>query len=187
MAFNIKIDLENRYQLKTIGSDLSSGNFTTILKDGTPVELGVRIDGEHPLLPDAINLAFGPLDKNGDINDSIKLHHSDHSKTFSTIVFAGMKYLKENPGLSLWIDGSDLARAYMYYRCVKKNFDYLTQHFEIYGVNYYIRILKKMQDDDTASIFDVKDVIASSQTISSTEQIRHEKLYNCIIFKLRNK
>jgi len=43
-----------------------------------------------------------------------------------------------------------------------------------------------MKDDDTLSIFDVKDVMASCQAISSTEQIRHEKLYNCIIFKLRS-
>lgn len=187
MAFNVKIDLENCYQIEKVSNDLSSGVFTTILKDGTPVELGIRIGGEYSLLSDVVNLAFGPLEKDGDINDSIKLHHRDHSKTFSTIVFAGMRYLKENPAMSLGIDGSNQARAYMYYRCMQNNFDYLTQHFEIYGVNYYIRILRNIGSDDVAPQLDAQNIIAVRHAISSTEHIPHEKLYNCIIFRLRNK
>jgi hypothetical protein len=187
MALNVKIDFENRYQVETIDSDLSSSLFTSILKDGTSVDLVIQICGNHPFLPDVLNLAFGPLDEDGEINDNIKLHHTDHSKAFSTIVFAGMNYLQANPSKSLGIDGSDNARAYMYYRCMQNNFDYLTQYFEIYGVNYYVRILRHIKDADLASLIDSQNIIALPQPISPTEQIPHEKLYNYIIFRLRNK
>jgi len=98
-----------------------------------------------------------------------------------------MRYLKKNPGISLGIDESDQARAYMYYRCLQNNFDYLTQYFEIYGVNYYIRILRKIRNDDVAFPLDVQDIIAVRQVIDPSEWIPHEKLYNCIIFRLRTK
>lgn len=186
MALNVKIDLENCYQIETVSNDLTSGVFTSILKDGTPISLAVQICEEHPLLPNVFNLAFGPLNKEGDINDNIKLHHRDHSKAFSTIVSAAMRFLKENPAKSLGIDGSNHARAYLYYRCMKKNFDYLTQHFEIHGVNYYVRMLRKVKDDDFIS-FDIQNMVALPQAISPTEQLPHEKLYNYIVFKLRNK
>jgi hypothetical protein len=171
MAFNIKIDLDNCYQIEKVSNDLSSCVFTTILKDGSPANLAVQVCGEHALLPNVLNLAFGPLNEDGDINDSIKLHHRDHSKAFSTIVSAGMRYLKENSAK---------------YLGVQNNFDYLTQHFEIYGVNYYARILRKIRDDDFES-FDMQNMIAFPQAISPTEQIPHEKLYNYIIFRMRNK
>ncbi|HEY1202250.1 MAG TPA: hypothetical protein VGE79_14770 [Niastella sp.] len=186
MAFNIKIDLENCYQIEKVSNDLSSCVFTTILKDGSPANLAVQVCGEHDLLPNVLNLAFGPLNEDGSINDSIKLHHRDHSKAFSTIVSAGMRYLKENAAKYLGFDGSNHARAYLYYRCVQNNFDYLTQHFEIYGVNYYARMLRKIRDDDFES-FDMQNMIAFPQAISPTEQIPHEKLYNYIIFRMRNK
>lgn len=186
MGLNVKIDLENCYKIEKVSNDLSSSVFTTILKDGTPANLAVQICGEHFLLPNVLNLAFGPADEDGDINDRIKLHHRDLSKAFSTIVSAGMRYLKENPAKYLGFDGSNHTRAYLYYRCVQNNFDYLTQHFEIYGVNYYARMLRKIRDDDFAS-FDMQNMIAFPQAISPREQIPHEKLYNYIIFRMRKK
>jgi len=187
MALNVKIDLENCYPLKTIGGDLSSGIFTTILKDGSPVDLAVQIEGEHPLLPNVINLAFGPLNEECEINDKIKLPHGDHAKVFSTIIFAGMTYLRENPTKFLGIDGSNNARAYMYYRCIQNNFDYLTKHFEIYGVNYYVRMLRKMRDEDLGFPINSQNIISVLQPIQLADHIPHGELYNCFIFKLRGK
>lgn len=187
MALNVKIDFENRYQLEKINGDLSSGVFTTILKDGTPVDLDIQISGVHPLLPDVINLAFGPLNEQGEINDKVKLPHADHSKVFSTIIFAGMMYLRENPAKFLGINGSNNARAYMYYRCIQNNFDYLTQHFEIYGVNYYVRMLRKIREEDLVFPIDNQNIIGVFQPIQFMEHIPHEELYNYFIFKLRGK
>lgn len=115
------------------------------------------------------------MNDQGEINDKAKLHHADHSKAFSTIIFAGMTYLQENPTKFLGIDGSNNARAYMYYRCIQNNFDYLTQHFKIYGVNYFVRILRKAKDEDLVSPIDSQDVIAVPQLIQAKEHIPHEK------------
>ena len=88
------------------------------------------------------NLSFGPIDKKLHIDTRQKLSHKDHSKVFSTVLFAGLSYLNENKGKFLGFDGSNTARVYMYYRCILNNFEYLNAVFDIYGVNFYSRIFR---------------------------------------------
>ena len=82
------------------------------------------------------------------------------------------------------IDGSNNARAYLYYRCIQNNFDYLTKYLNIYGVNYYLRILRKLKDEDEYPPLDEDDILAMPQPIHKNVFVRHEKLHNYFIFNL---
>lgn len=185
MALNIKIDLDDRYPVKTLYHSSLLTTFDTVLKNGDIVPIGITISDEpHPLIPNVYNLAFGPLGLNNQIDDKIKLCHQNHSKLFSTIVFSGISFLKNNTGKFLGIDGSNNARAYLYYRCIQNNYEYLSQHLNIYGINYYIRILRELKDNDRSIPFDKGDIIAIPQSIKKHALVRHEKLYNYFIFNL---
>lgn len=184
MALNIKIDFENIYNSFTKDEDLRSSTFESDLIDGSKVTLVVQISSkDHPLMPNVFNLAFGPLNDSKQIDDQIKLTHVDHSKVFSTIIFEAFSFLSQNPDKYLGIDGSNNARAYMYYRCIQNNFVYLSDYFEIYGVNYYVRLLRR-KEDNTYS-FDPEDLVAIPKQIQHGESINHERLYNYFIFKLK--
>ena len=181
MALNIKIDFENRYEPSLLDNDIRFSVFESILIDGTTVKLGIKISTEeHPYMPDVYNLAFGPLNDELQIDDQEKLTHQDHSKVFSTIVFAGLSFLTEHAGKYLGIDGSNTARAYMYYRCIQNNFDYLDSFFTIYGVNYYLRVLRDGSND-----YDPEDLLAFPEAVVKGESISPKKLFNYFIFKLK--
>ncbi|MEJ0104025.1 MAG: hypothetical protein WDO19_16315 [Bacteroidota bacterium] len=186
MALNIKINFEECYEIETLSNDLSLSKFNTILKTGEKVSLGVLISNTvHHYLPDVYNLAFGPLHNSNQIDDKAKLNHENHSKVFSTIIFTALTFLTENKEKYLGIDGSNNARAYMYYRCIQNNFDYLNQFFNIYGVNYYVRVLRKLKDEDDSHPVDGDDVKVVPQIIERNRIVPPEKLYNYFIFNLK--
>ncbi|SMD31791.1 hypothetical protein SAMN04488029_0128 [Reichenbachiella faecimaris] len=186
MALNIKINLGDCYELEDVSNDLSSSKFVTTLSDDSEVEIGVLIGNtSHTLLTEVYNLAFGPVDKNNAINDTAKLTHKDHSKTFSTIVLASLTFLSANPDKYLGIDGSNNARAYLYFRIIQNNYDQLSQYFEISGVNYYVRILRKTKDTDSSHPVDSNDMEAIPRPIQKGEKISSDKMYNYFIFKLK--
>lgn len=180
MALNIKIDLLHRYPVRFI-NDLSCSVFDAELADATPISLGIKMGSqEHPLMADVYNLAFGPVNKFNRIDDQIRLTHKDHSKVFSTIVFEGFSFLTDHPDKFLGIDGSSTARAYMYYRCIQNNFDYLTSYFDIYGVNFYVRILR-----DDADQYENEDFLTIPKRIKKGESLKITRLYNYFIFRIR--
>ena len=149
--------------------------------------LGIKINTEsQAFLPDVFNLAFGPLNENKEIDDKIKLHHKNHSKVFSTIVFSAFTFLEANKDKYLGIDGSNNARAYMYYRSIQNNFNYLSEIFDIYGVNYYVRVLRKLKDEDCTYPIDETDIRPFIEKIDKNEIIQSNKLYNYFIFKLKS-
>ena len=181
MALNIKIDFENRYEASLLGNDIRFSIFESILIDGATAKLGIKISTEeHPYMLDVYNLAFGPLNDELQIDDRARLTHQDHSKVFSTIVFSGLSFLTEHSEKYLGIDGSNTARAYMYYRCIQNNFDYLDSFFTIYGVNYYLRVLRDGSND-----YDPEDLLAFPEAVVKGESISPKKLFNYFIFKLK--
>lgn len=187
MALNVKINFEDCYEINSISNDLSLFEFNTFLINDEEVSLGIKINSEsHAFLPDVFNLAFGPLNEHKKIDDKVKLHHKNHSKVFSTIVFAAFTFLEGNKDKYLGIDGSNNARAYMYYRCIQNNFDYLSDIFDIYGVNYYVRILRKIKDEDFTYPIDEDDIKPFIEKIDKNIKIQADKLYNYFIFKLKS-
>lgn len=185
MAVSPKINFDDLYDIDHISSDLKFSSFKTKLNNGKDVPLSVRISNQaHALLPNVYNLAFGPLNAKGKIDDKAELSHSDYSKVFSTILFTAFAYLKNNPTHHLGIDGSDNARAYFYYRALQRNFNYLDQYFRMYGIKYFVRITRfgKTQYDNP---FDFEDIMPYPFRIEKAAQISQDHMYNYFIFNLK--
>ena len=185
MALNIKINLEQCYDTEPLTADLRLSRFYTDLTTQTNVPIGISISNQpHQWLPDVYNLAFGPMGNENEIDDKAKITHVDHSKVFSTIILAGLTFLTNNPGKYLGIDGSNNARAYLYFRIIQNNYDALGQYFDMYGVKYYIRFLRKAKDTDKTYPVDSDDIQAIPEVIRQGERISSDKLYNYFIFKM---
>ncbi len=185
MAVAVKLDFDNTYEIEPLSDDLRVSAFTSDLADGSIVPLRVEISGQpHALLSSVFNLAFGPTNAKGEIDDKAEIAHKDYSKVFSSILVAGLYYLTDHPDHYLGIDGSNNARAYLYYRFLQRNFDYLDQFFEIYGLKYYVRISRfgKNQYDNP---FDFNDVMPITDRIRKGMVIRSNLMYNYFIFKLK--
>ncbi len=183
----VKIDFENCYEIELLSENFGFCKFDSITADNKTVSLGIKIsDTSHDLLPDVYNLAFGKIEEDS-IDDNIRIKHKDVSKTFSTIIFTAYSFLtiEENENKYLGVDGSNLTRAIMYYRCIQNNFDYLNQFFIISGVNYYIRILRPDQNNG-AYIPDPSDWVALPNEIKKGESLPLDKLYNYFIFTKRD-
>ncbi len=139
----VKINFENTYQLLTVAEDLTFATFNTVLKNGETLLLKIAITPHHdPLLPAIYNLAFGPIDTNGEMNDQIKIHHSNLEKTFSTVLLIASVFLKQNSNLLIGIDGTNDARAYLYHRILISNRGYFDQFFITIGIDWYVRLLR---------------------------------------------
>ncbi len=181
MALNIKIDFNHRYITELVAADFRYSTFESVLIDGSVVTLGIKISTEeHLYMPDVYNMSFGPGNEVHQVDDQAKLKHQDYSKVFSTIIFEGLSFLNEYKNKYLGIDGSNTARAYMYYRCIQNNFKYLNSYFTIYGVNYYLRILR-----DGNRVYEQEDVLIIPKLITFGEHIKPAKLYNYFIFSIQ--
>jgi hypothetical protein len=185
MAVSFKIDFDNLYDIDNVSTDLKFSSFKTKLNSGRVVPINVKISNEtHALLPNVYNLAFGPLNTKGKIDDKAELTHTDYSKVFSTILFSALAYLKTNPDHYLGIDGSDNARAYFYFRALQRNFAYLDQHFRMFGIKYFVRITRfgKTQYDNP---FDFEDIMPYPFKIGKGDLISQDQMYNYFIFNLK--
>ncbi|RFM26767.1 DUF6934 family protein [Deminuibacter soli] len=184
MALAVNLNLDDVYEINPLSEDLRVSTFITDLQDGTSIPLQVEISSEpHALLSSVFNLAFGPLNARGQIDDIAELAHEDYSKVFSSILFAGVTYLTDHRDHYLGIDGSNDLRAYLYFRHLQRNFTYLDNLFEMYGLKYYVRINRfgKNQYDNP---FDFNDVIPSPVGIKRREKWQ-DAMYNYFIFKLK--
>ena len=185
MALNVKIDLKNVYSIVLEDRRQQASAFDTFLTTGKKVRLGIKIaKTTHPLMSNVFNLAFGPLNKDGTIDDKARLSYQEYSKVFSTVLLEAVAYLELHPDRYVGIDGSNNTRAYMYYRCIRNNFTYLSTIFTMWGINYYIRMLRQVEDGDCD--LDTEDIITTSKTIEAHETIKSEKLYNYFIFNLKS-
>ena len=153
MAARVVIDFENVYQLREITPDFKQGAFGTRLESDEEILLSIRISSfVHELLPNVYNLAFGPLDKQGRINDRAELTHIDYSKVFSTILLSAYTYLKHNMNHYLGVDGSDNNRAYFYYRALIRNINYLNDRFNIFWYQIFCQNFPARQNTVRQSI-----------------------------------
>jgi hypothetical protein len=185
MAIAVKLDFDDTYEIEPLTEDLRVSTFVSDLENGDTVPLRLEISSQpHALLPSVFNLAFGPMNSKGEIDDKAEIAHKDYSKVFSTILLAGLTYLTDHPDHYLGIDGSNNARAYLYYRFLQRNFTYLDRFFEMYGLKYYVRISRfgKNQYDNP---FDFKDVVPMTDRIRKGMVIMSNLMYNYFIFKLK--
>jgi hypothetical protein len=182
VALNIKIDFNDCYETESLTGDLRLVNFETELIDGSKVLMQISIsEQEVDLLPNVHNIAFGPLDGNNEIDDHAKLTHMNYSKMFSTIMTNALMFLNKNPNKLLGFDGSNNARAYLYFRIIQNNYEVLREKFDSYGVKLYVRMLRNSDDP-----IDTEDMKTVSVKISKGERIIPRKMYNYFVFKLKD-
>lgn len=180
----VGVDFENDIfnLMPIINTEDRAAIFESQLQDGVMRKFKVEIDNEcHPLLPNVYNLAFGPMDKRGNIDDRIRLKHRSYGRVFATIVLHAGIYLSRHPMHCIGIDGSTNERAWLYYRFIRRNFEYLRRHFQIYGLKYYVRItrLGKTQYDNP---FDFADILPDLVPFEESEVVDDELMYNYFIF-----
>lgn len=184
MAKGVQIDFEQTIEFDEISSDLRIGIFPTELVDGSVTQLKVEISNEvDELIPNVYNLAFGPMDARGEIDDKAQLEHKNYSAVFSTILFEGLSYLNSNPDHFLGVDGSSNSRAILYWRYLQQNFDYLNNYFRFFGVKYYVRISRfgKRQYENP---FDFEDILPYADPIVKTNSWPAQ-MYNYFVFRLK--
>jgi len=186
MAITVKINFDDVYDITTKSEEMTLASFETELTDGTKKELIIEISSHvHELIPNVYNLAFGPSDADGEIDDKAQLTHKNYSKVFSTILLHAQAYLRNNPNHCLGIDGSNNSRALLYYRIILSNFDYLSEYFDVEALKYYVRItrFKKYQYENP---FDFQDIIPDFVKITRDSPQYPEFMYNYFIFSKKN-
>lgn len=181
---NIDINFEDIYEITPLSDTLNKFSFYSPTIDGNSVLIIVDIQKAHnQFIPEFLNLAFGPTNNNGIIDDFAKVPHQNYSKTFSTILLCGMAYLNNNPDVYIGIDGSDFRRAYLYFRTLTRNYDYLNQYLRMYGIKYYARVIRGKDKYDQMSI-DPEELTHVPFIIDNQPLTNHKSLYNYFIFYL---
>jgi hypothetical protein len=139
----ILINLEDTFVATSASEDFKEYTFDSTLTDKSIVSLKVEISSlGDPLLPNVYNLAFGPLNAHGAIDDTAKLKHSDTGKVFSTIILFAITFLQEYPDTTIGIDGSNDVRAFLYHRMFIKNYESIKEYVITIGVDWYVRLLR---------------------------------------------
>ena len=186
MKLNIIINFEDTYEIENISEDLSKFQFTTRNREGKEIVLFVIITkNSNPFLPSVYNLAFGPLDEDGRIDDKAVIKHESSAKVYSTLLLGALTFLNAVPDSFVGIDGSNLVRACLYYSLFQNNYDYLAQYFNVIGVNYYVRLLRGEESGDPF-ITDNEEFATQPFKIAKHLQITRRKLYNYFVFNLVN-
>lgn len=139
----IKVNLEDTFELEELSKDFSYMTFYAPLKEEGQVLLKVSIEPlDDPMLPNTFNLAFGPVDDVGDIDDMARVFHANPDKVFSTILLFCLNFLEMNIDFQIGLDGADDTRAYLYHRMFITNKEYLDEYFKALGVDMYVRLLR---------------------------------------------
>lgn len=186
MAIRIKLDFDNPYDIKPLSDDSRLSTFDTELIDGSTIPLLVKIDkNPHELMSEVFNMAFGPVDSKGQIDDKAEISHKNYSRAFSSILSSALFYLDKNPTHFIGIDGSNNARAYLYYRFLQQNYDYLDQYLNMFGMKYYVRISRfgKYEYDDP---FDFTDIQPYPEKIQKSMPTHPDFMYNYLIFNKKH-
>lgn len=139
----IKINFDETYPLDWVAEDFSIARFTSQGRNGEVHQLTIQITSvKNPFLPNVVHLAFGPLDKEGQIDDHARIHHVSSGKVFSTILLFAYTYLTEHSELTIGVDGSNDSRAYLYHSMFQLNRQHLSNYFVALGVDWYVRLLR---------------------------------------------
>jgi hypothetical protein len=122
-----------KYEVYTelkITDDFSIFDFLSIGKKGL---IPKRIEFTHTEIPNIVNLAFGDIDENGEINDYSISDNGDRNKILATVAFATDLYLNKNPEMWVYFKGSTQERTRLYRMAIGLNFEELAVKFDIYA------------------------------------------------------
>ncbi|HEV2482237.1 MAG TPA: hypothetical protein VGS79_21380 [Puia sp.] len=78
MAVVVKLDFNKTYEIDPLSGDSRVSTFNSELEDGASIPLRVEISSTpHAMLPSVFNLAFGPINAKGEIDDRAEIAHKD--------------------------------------------------------------------------------------------------------------
>lgn len=181
----VRLDFEQTYLFNSRNKNWSKGSFFTVLRSEKKKLIGIEISNTpQPHMDHVYNLAFGPYDRKKRLKDMESIKHADYSMAFSTILYFAKKYLDQSPDRAIGLDGSTNSRAYLYFRIIRQNYDYLSAQFEMYGVKYYVRV-KRKGPELYENPFDFRDVEYSYHKLlkGELENSRElETMFNYFIF-----
>jgi len=155
----IKINFESIFEPIEVAEDLSFMTFYSTIITGEDILIKVEIEPlGDPLLPNVYNLAFGPLNDGGGINDTANINHKNIGKMFSTILSYSLFFLQHNAdnNINIGLDGSSDVRAYLYHRMFQTNKKHLDEFFSSIRVDWYARLLRNQdieRDEDGNAFF----------------------------------
>ncbi len=184
---NININFDDIYNIESLEPDLSRFVFKSPVSDIMSIEIIVKIEPAfNPFLLEFFNMSFGPAieGEHNRLDDFAKVPHVNPSKTFSTILFCGLLYLQSNKGNYLDFDGSDFRRAYLYYRTIQRNFNYLSNIFKLVGIKYYARVIRGKDKNDLMTV-DESELTFIPYLIENHPLTNHKSLFNYFTFYLK--
>jgi hypothetical protein len=116
----------------------------------------------------------------GRINVHARLNYMNLMKVFSTVLLFIEDYLRFYPWHSIGVDGSGNSRAELYYRGWQRNFVYLSAYMKMYGIKFYVRIMRvgMVQYDNP---FDFEDVQCKVFPVDQTGPPHGEVMYNYFV------
>lgn len=115
-------------QIKTT-DDFSLFDFVSIGKKG---QVSKRIEFSVTEIPNFVNLAFGDIDENGEIDDYSISDNGDRNKVLATVAYAVDLYLTKYPHKWVYFKGSTQERTRLYRMAIGLNFEELSSKFEIF-------------------------------------------------------
>ena len=161
--------------------------FKAALYDGRMVNMRVEISGTaHDLIADVYDLKFGPVDTKDRIDNRPEFVYADYPLIFSSVMRFMKEYLKLYPDRRIGMNGNDDTRDYLRYAIIMREYEQVSQDFEVYGVNLYVRLNcpTSMEYD---SPYDFSEIYPETIKLSRELNIPVGNLYNYIVFKLKTK
>ena len=187
-CMRIDLNLEDTYDIEIHNSDLMDFSFNSPVVGGGTTRIVVKIRlVKDPFLKDFINLSYGPLieiDGETIIDDFATVPHINLSKVLSTVLLCGLRYLKSNPDKFIGINGSDFRRAYLYFRVMQRNLNYLSTYFELLGAKFFVRALRGMDKYAKLQI-DSNELTYTPHSIDNMPLENHKSLYNYFLLYLK--
>lgn len=181
---NVNLNFGTIYKVMATNEKMSRFIFETELLYGGTMEIVVEIKPLRNLfLNEFLNLAFGPVDEDGYINDFAAVPHLDYSKAFSTVLFCGFSFLTRHANARLGINGSDFRRTYLYFRILQHNYDYLTRYFHLIGIKYFVRLLQGADKNKGLNV-DPDELLSVPCAIERGPLCEHKSLFNYFMFSL---
>ena len=92
-----------------------------------------RIEFTPTEIANIVNLAFGDVDEEGEINDYSISDNGDRNKILATVAFATDLYLTKYPERWVYFKGSTQERTRLYRMAIGLNLNELASKFDIYA------------------------------------------------------
>lgn len=84
--------------------------------------------------PGLYNLAFGNLQPDGEIDDSVRTNNGDRDKILSTVALTAITFTTQYPTARIFIIGSCKIRTRLYRIGISNNYTMISKNFIVFGL-----------------------------------------------------